>query len=81
MVRPLASAFFGGDHHIHAAGCALPPRLPGEINPEDVFVQVKGEGLNIGFHPHLGAVLRLSAPMFLRASAHELSEPPDGREG
>ncbi len=47
-VTPNAFGFYGGDHHIHAAGCSH-YTLPTEgVTPEDMFRQVKGEGLNVG---------------------------------
>ena len=47
-VNPNAFGFYGGDHHIHAAGCSH-YTLPTEgVTPEDMFRQVKGEGLNVG---------------------------------
>ncbi len=39
---PGAFGFFGGDHHIHAAGCAHYTAPTQCIGPEDVFLQVKG---------------------------------------
>ena len=47
-VNPQSFGFYSGDHHIHAAGCAH-YTLPTEgVLPEDMFRQVKGEGLNVG---------------------------------
>ena len=47
-VAPRSYGFYGGDHHIHAAGCSH-YTLPTEgVSPEDMFRQVKGEGLNVG---------------------------------
>jgi hypothetical protein len=40
--------FYGGDHHIHAAGCAHYTFPTEGVTPEDMFLQVKGEGLNVG---------------------------------
>lgn len=47
-VNAEAHGFFSGDHHIHGAGCAhyTDPTLG--VTPEDMFRQVKGEGLNVG---------------------------------
>ena len=41
---PGAFGFYGGDHHIHAAGCAHYTAPTEGIRPEDVFLQVKGKG-------------------------------------
>jgi hypothetical protein len=43
-----AFGFYSGDHHIHAAGCAHYTSPTEGIGPEDMFRQVKGEGLNVG---------------------------------
>ncbi|MDP6443773.1 MAG: CehA/McbA family metallohydrolase [Pirellulaceae bacterium] len=47
-VRPAAYGFFSGDHHIHAAGCAHYNDPTEGVKPEDMFRQVRGEGLNVG---------------------------------
>ncbi len=43
-----ALGFFSGDHHIHAAGCAHYTSPTEGVTPEDMLLQVKGEGLNVG---------------------------------
>ncbi|MEX2175426.1 MAG: CehA/McbA family metallohydrolase [Pirellulaceae bacterium] len=43
-----ALGFFSGDHHIHAAGCAHYTSPTEGVRPEDMLLQVKGEGLNVG---------------------------------
>ncbi|MEO2034188.1 MAG: CehA/McbA family metallohydrolase [Planctomycetaceae bacterium] len=40
--------FFCGDHHIHGAGCSHYTNPTQGVTPEDMFAQVKGEGLNVG---------------------------------
>ena len=40
--------YYSGDHHIHAAGCAHYTSPSEGMRPEDMFQQVKGEGLNVG---------------------------------
>ncbi|MCS6864116.1 MAG: CehA/McbA family metallohydrolase [Gemmataceae bacterium] len=47
-VNPMAYGFFSGDHHIHAAGCAHYTNPTEGVLPEDMFLHVKGEGLNVG---------------------------------
>jgi hypothetical protein len=47
-IDPNAFGYFGGDHHIHAAGCAHYTDPTQGVRPEDMFLQVKGEGLNVG---------------------------------
>jgi hypothetical protein len=43
-----ALGLFSGDHHIHAAGCAHYTSPTEGVAPEDMLLQVKGEGLNVG---------------------------------
>jgi hypothetical protein len=47
-VNPQEDGFYGGDHHIHAAGCAHYTSPTEGVSPADMFRQVKGEGLNVG---------------------------------
>lgn len=47
-INPAAFGFYGGDHHIHAAGCAHYTSPTQGVTPADMFLQVKGEGLNVG---------------------------------
>ncbi len=47
-IDPAAHGFFSGDHHIHAAGCAHYTDPAQGVEPKDMFLQVKGEGLNVG---------------------------------
>lgn len=47
-VDPMKFGFYCGDHHIHAAGCAHYSSPSEGVDPQDIFLQVKGEGLNVG---------------------------------
>lgn len=47
-VNPADYGFFSGDHHIHAAGCAHYTSPTEGVMPEDMYLHVKGEGLNVG---------------------------------
>jgi hypothetical protein len=47
-INPMEFGFYGGDHHIHAAGCAHYTSPTQGVTPADMFLQVKGEGLNVG---------------------------------
>ncbi len=47
-VNPSGYGFYSGDHHIHAAGCAHYTSPTEGMRPEEMFAQVKGEGLNVG---------------------------------
>ena len=47
-VNPMRFGFYGGDHHIHGAGCSHYNSPTEGVRPADMFQQVKGEGLNVG---------------------------------
>ena len=47
-IDPREYGFYGGDHHIHAAGCAHYTSPTEGVRAEDMFLQVKGEGLHVG---------------------------------
>jgi hypothetical protein len=47
-VNPMEYGFYCGDHHIHGAGCAHYSSPTEGVTPQDMFRQVKGEGLNVG---------------------------------
>ncbi|PYV86341.1 MAG: hypothetical protein DMG05_20000, partial [Acidobacteria bacterium] len=47
-VHPMAYGYYSGDHHIHAAGCAHYTSPTEGVVPREMFLQVKGEGLNVG---------------------------------
>ena len=47
-VNPMDFGFYCGDHHIHGAGCAHYEIPTQGVTPQDMFRQIKGEGLNVG---------------------------------
>jgi hypothetical protein len=47
-IDPAARGYHGGDHHIHAAGCAHYTSPTEGVMPDDMFLHVKGEGLSVG---------------------------------
>ena len=47
-IHPAAWGWYSGDHHIHAAGCAHYTNPTEGVLPQDMFLHVKGEGLNVG---------------------------------
>lgn len=47
-IDPSTSGFWCGDHHIHGAGCSHYDNPTQGVTPQDMFAQVKGEGLNVG---------------------------------
>ena len=66
--------FFSGDHHIHAAGCAHYTVPTEGVTPEDMFRQVKGEGLNVGCVLTWGPCYKFQR-QFFQPAPHNLSEP------
>ena len=47
-INPADFGYYGGDHHIHAAGCAHYTSPTEGVFPDDMLLHVKGEGLNVG---------------------------------
>jgi hypothetical protein len=47
-INPMTFGFYCGDHHIHGAGCSHYDNPTQGVTPQDMFAQVKGEGLNVG---------------------------------
>jgi hypothetical protein len=47
-VNATEHGFYPGDHHIHAAGCAHYTKPSEGVHAQDMFLQVKGEALNVG---------------------------------
>lgn len=73
-VNPAEFGFYSGDHHIHAAGCAHYTQPTEGVTPEDMFRQVKGEGLNVGCVLTWGPCYRHQR-QFFAARPHDVSEP------
>ena len=73
-INPMEFGFFGGDHHIHAAGCAHYTSPTQGVTPADMFLQVKGEGLNVGCVLTWGPCYDHQR-QFFAPTAHEISEP------
>lgn len=73
-VNPREFGFYSGDHHIHAAGCAHYTSPTEGVTPEDMFRQVKGEGLNVGCVLTWGPCYRFQRQYFA-ARPHDVSEP------
>jgi len=68
-----AYGLYSGDHHIHAAGCAHYTNPTEGVTPEDMFRQVKGEGLNVGSVLTWGPCYRFQR-QFFQAKPDDLSE-------
>ncbi|MCA9191485.1 MAG: CehA/McbA family metallohydrolase [Planctomycetales bacterium] len=47
-IDPSLYGYYSGDHHIHGAGCSHYDNPTQGVTPQDMFHQVKGEGLNVG---------------------------------
>ena len=66
--------FFCGDHHIHGAGCSHYERPTQGVSPQDMFLQVKGEGLNVGCVLTWGPCFEFQRQYF-SPTADKISEP------
>ena len=73
-VNPADFGFYGGDHHIHGAGCAHYESPTLGVRPEDMFMQVKGEGLNVGCVLTWGPCFEFQRQYF-SPIVDEISEP------
>lgn len=72
-IDPTRAGFYSGDHHIHGAGCSHYDTPTKGVRPEDLFVQVKGEGLNVGCVLTWGPCFEFQR-QFFQPAAHLLSE-------
>ncbi len=66
--------FYSGDHHIHAAGCAHYTSPTEGVYPRDMFLHVKGEGLNVGCNLTWGPCFDFQR-QFFEAEPNKISEP------
>ncbi|MBI1313926.1 hypothetical protein GC176_21745 [bacterium] len=66
--------FYSGDHHIHGAGCSHYDSPTEGVTPQDMFRQVKGEGLNVGCVLTWGPCYDFQRNYF-SPGADEVSEP------
>jgi hypothetical protein len=73
-VNPAEFGWYSGDHHIHAAGCAHYTNPTEGVLPQDMFLHVKGEGLNVGCCLTWGPCYDHQR-QFFEAMPHKLSEP------
>jgi hypothetical protein len=73
-VNPMDYGFYSGDHHIHAAGCAHYTNPTEGVHAPDMFLHVKGEGLNVGCNLTWGPCYDYQR-QFFEAGAHKMSEP------
>jgi hypothetical protein len=73
-INAMDFGFYCGDHHIHAAGCAHYTNPTEGVLPEDMFLHVKGEGLNVGCNLTWGPCFDYQRNFFL-PGPHKMSEP------
>jgi hypothetical protein len=66
--------YYSGDHHIHAAGCAHYTSPTEGVFPQDMFLHVKGEALNVGCNLTWGPCYDFQR-QFFEAGPHKVSEP------
>jgi hypothetical protein len=66
--------FYSGDHHIHAAGCAHYTNPTEGVFAKDMFLHVKGEGLNVGCNLTWGPCYEFQR-QFFEPTVNKLSEP------
>lgn len=73
-IEPSQYGYYSGDHHIHAAGCAHYTSPTEGVSPHDLYLQVKGEGLNVGCLLTWGPCYDFQRQYF-EPTPHKLSEP------
>ncbi|HXD85783.1 MAG TPA: CehA/McbA family metallohydrolase [Urbifossiella sp.] len=73
-INPAMAGWYSGDHHIHAAGCAHYTNPTEGVMPEDMFLHVKGEGMNVGCCLTWGPCYDFQR-RFFEAAPNRLSEP------
>lgn len=73
-INPRDFGFYSGDHHIHAAGCSHYTNPTEGVFADDMFLHVKGEGLNVGCNLTWGPCFDFQR-QFFEPTAHKISEP------
>ena len=73
-VNPADHGWYSGDHHIHAAGCAHYTSPTEGVFAQDMFLHVKGEGLNVGCNLTWGPCYDFQR-QFFEPTINKLSEP------
>jgi hypothetical protein len=71
--NPMDYGFYSGDHHIHAAGCAHYTNPTEGVFAEDMFLHVKGEGMNVGCNLTWGPCYDFQR-QFFEPVPHKISE-------
>jgi hypothetical protein len=73
-IDPAQFGWYSGDHHIHGAGCAHYTSPTEGVYPEDIFLHVKGEALNVGCCLTWGPCFEFQRSFF-EPAPNKLSEP------
>ncbi|MFO0968444.1 MAG: CehA/McbA family metallohydrolase [Gemmataceae bacterium] len=73
-IDPTQFGFYSGDHHIHAAGCAHYTNPTEGVFAKDMFLHVKGEGLNVGCNLTWGPCYDFQR-QFFETTVNKVSEP------
>jgi hypothetical protein len=73
-MNPMDYGFYSGDHHIHAAGCAHYTNPTEGVFAKDMFLHVKGEGLNVGCNLTWGPCYNFQR-QFFEPTVNKVSEP------
>jgi hypothetical protein len=73
-IDPAKFGWYSGDHHIHGAGCAHYTSPTEGVFPEDMFLHVKGEALNVGCCLTWGPCYEFQRNFF-EPAPNKLSEP------
>jgi EF hand len=73
-IDPAKFGWYSGDHHIHGAGCAHYTSPTEGVYPEDMFLHVKGEALNVGCCLTWGPCFEFQRNFF-EPAPNKLSEP------
>jgi hypothetical protein len=73
-INTMDYGFYCGDHHIHAAGCAHYTNPTEGVFAKDMFLHVKGEGLNVGCNLTWGPCYEFQR-QFFEPTVNKLSEP------
>lgn len=73
-INPQNYGFYSGDHHIHAAGCSHYTNPTEGVFAKDMFLHIKGEGLNVGCNLTWGPCYDFQR-QFFEPIANKISEP------
>jgi hypothetical protein len=75
-INMMEHGYYCGDHHIHAAGCAHYTNPTEGVFAQDMFLHVKGEGLNVGCNLTWGPCSNSSGSFSSRIRTKSASRSP-----